>query len=141
MVFHCTGHVEWHLEAGLGITFIASPQKLLESATANPILQFVFDQCDALGVPTTGNAAGLNSTTDLTGLGIGPFLQNNGWKPRGIGAMTGCVASATLGMIAVIWYALGGQIGEDEAMDEATRKAELKEKRGGVLGRLGLRKH
>lgn len=97
----------------------------------------MFKQCDALGVPTTGNAAGHNSTTDLSGLSIGPFLQNNGWHARGIGAMTGCVASAVLGMIAVTWYALGGQIGEEEAIEEAKRKADEKEKRGGVFKRLG----
>lgn len=49
--------------------------------------------------------------------------------------MTGCVASAVLGMLAVAWYALGGQIGEEEAMEEEQQRAMEKEKRGGLLGR------
>lgn len=86
--FHC--HIEWHLEAGLAVTFISGPAQLLESAQS--VFQppsFLSSQCADLNMPTTGNAAGKNSTTDLTGLTIGPFLQNNGWHAKGIGAMFG----------------------------------------------------
>lgn len=60
-----------------------------------------------LGVPISGNAAGHNSTTDLSGLTIGPYPQKLGWNAKGIGAMTGCVLSAVIGIATVVWYAMG----------------------------------
>jgi iron transport multicopper oxidase len=47
------------------------------------------DNCQALGKPISGNAVGLASATDLNGLAVGPFPQNVGWQPKGIGAMFG----------------------------------------------------
>lgn len=90
-IFHC--HIEWHLQAGLAVTFITAPEQMAAAAISgrHPVPQFMYDQCAALGEPTMGNAAGKNSTTDLTGLTLGPFLQNNGWHAKGIGAMTGYV--------------------------------------------------
>lgn len=52
---------------------------------------FMIEQCQAVGSPYSGNAAGYASTTDLTGLPLGPFPQNNGWHSKGIGAMAGYV--------------------------------------------------
>ena len=72
--------------------------------------------------------------TDLSGLPAGPFPQNNGWHPRGIGAMFGCVATATIGMATVAWYALGGHISEEEMEDEARERQEAKERRGRLFG-------
>lgn len=67
------GHIEWHLESGLAITLVEAPELMDAFAQANPPPSTLFSQCAAQGVPTTGNAAGRNSTTDLTGLTIGPF--------------------------------------------------------------------
>jgi iron transport multicopper oxidase len=69
--------------------------------------QYYFDHCKMLGVPISGNAAGHNSTTDLSGLNVGPYPQKLGWNAKGIGAMTGCVLSAVLGIATVVWYAMG----------------------------------
>ncbi|KAG8747139.1 ferroxidase fet3 [Ceratobasidium sp. 414] len=84
--------------------FLEAPN-LVQQWTKPP--QYYFDQCKMLGVPTSGNAAGRNSTTDLRGLTVGPYPQKLGWNARGIGAMTGCVASALLGIVTVIWYTMG----------------------------------
>ncbi|KAF3058203.1 Iron transport multicopper oxidase FET3 [Daldinia childiae] len=51
-LFHC--HVEWHVEMGLTITLIEAPDKLRNYT----IPQDHLDACDAMGIPTTGNAAG-----------------------------------------------------------------------------------
>ncbi|KAI2624898.1 putative ferroxidase [Hypoxylon sp. NC1633] len=51
-LFHC--HVEWHVEMGLTVTLLEAPDKLRDYS----IPQDHLDACDALGIPTTGNAAG-----------------------------------------------------------------------------------
>ncbi|TBU58335.1 Fet3 protein [Dichomitus squalens] len=127
--FHC--HIEWHLEVGLAVQFIEAP---LVAQQRNAIPQYMYDQCAALGLPTSGNAAGHASTTDLSGLVLGPFPQKNGWHPRGIGAMFGCVLTAVIGMSTVTWYALGGHISEEEMEHEAREHQEAKEKRGRLFG-------
>ena len=98
--------------------------------------QFMFDQCSALGMPTSGNAAGHASATDLSGLPLGPFPQRNGWHGKGIGAMFGCVLTAVIGMSTVGWYALGGHISEEEMEHEARERQEAKERRGRLFGLL-----
>ena len=55
--------------------------------------QFAKDQCATLNLPTQGNAAGNTDPNDLKGLPEGPFPQILGWRPKGIGAMFGCVFS------------------------------------------------
>ena len=92
------------------------------------------DQCAALGQPYSGNAAGHASLTDLSGLPVGPWVQNNGWHSRGIGAMAGCVLTAVLGMATVVWYALGGHISEAEIEYEERLRIEAKEARGKFFG-------
>lgn len=57
----------------------------------NSVPQALYDQCVADGNPISGNAAGHASTTDLSGLTLGPYPQKLGWNPRGIGAMFGYV--------------------------------------------------
>lgn len=51
-LFHC--HVEWHVEMGLTATLLEAPDKLRDYT----IPQDHIDACDAMGIPTTGNAAG-----------------------------------------------------------------------------------
>ncbi|KIM31143.1 Ferroxidase [Serendipita vermifera MAFF 305830] len=102
--FHC--HIEWHLEAGLAFTFFEAPT-IAQQWVKPP--QFMYDQCAKLGTPFTGNAAGHNSTTDLSGLNVGPYPQVLGWTPKAIGAMFACVFSAVCGGLTIVWYALIGQ--------------------------------
>ncbi|KAG8777671.1 ferroxidase fet3 [Serendipita sp. 407] len=102
-LFHC--HIEWHLQAGLAFLFLEAPtlsQQLVKPPT------FMYDQCRKLGIPTTGNAAGHNSTTDFSGLNVGPYPQKLGWTPKGIGALFACVFSAVCGGLTIVWYALVG---------------------------------
>ncbi|KAF8882185.1 ferroxidase [Gymnopilus junonius] len=130
--FHC--HIEWHLQVGLAVQFIAAPEQAQQHFSQVP--QELFDNCKAQGLPTSGNAAGFASTTDLRGLKLGPYLQNLGWHQRGIGAMAGCVLTAVFGMLTVVWYALGGAISEEEIEHEVREKIARKEKRGKLWGLL-----
>ena len=145
------GHIEWHLEVGLAMQLIEAP---LEAQQRNTVPQLMYDNCKALNLPFSGNAAGFASTTQLDGLPLGPYPQNNGWHARGIGAMFGyagtivftppsaddhlfhsCVFTATLGMASVVWYALGGHLSEEEEEHEVRRQLDAKERRRGrILG-------
>ncbi|KAI0849334.1 putative ferroxidase [Daldinia vernicosa] len=60
-LFHC--HVEWHVEMGLTITLIEAPEELRNYT----IPQDHIDVCDAMGIPTTGNAAGNEDWADTDG--------------------------------------------------------------------------
>ncbi|CAE6417231.1 unnamed protein product [Rhizoctonia solani] len=93
-LFHC--HLEWHLEAGLAWIFLEAPN-VIQQWTKPP--QYYFDQCRMLGVPISGNAAGHNSTTNLSGLTIGPFPQKLGWNAKGIGAMTGYLSDLIFSLL------------------------------------------
>ncbi|KAI0938395.1 hypothetical protein AcV5_000087 [Taiwanofungus camphoratus] len=134
--FHC--HIEWHLEVGLAIQLVEAP---LVAQERNTMPSFMIEQCQAVGSPYSGNAAGYASTTDLTGLPLGPFPQNNGWHSKGIGAMAGCVLTAVLGMATVTWYALGGSISEAELEHEERQRIEAKEKRGKLFGLIKPKTH
>ncbi|KAF9530009.1 ferroxidase [Crepidotus variabilis] len=122
---HC--HIEWHLQAGLAMQFIEAPleaQKYISNFP--PVLN---DHCKALGHPISGNAAGNSDPTDLTGLTAGPYPQILGWHPKGIGAMAGCVLAAVLGMLTVVWYAIGSHTSDEQIEREVTQQIEAKEKR------------
>nr|BAU94255.1 laccase [Pholiota microspora] len=129
---HC--HIEWHLEVGLAIQLVEAP--IEAQALKNNIPQIMKDHCTALGKPVSGNAAGFASATDLSGLPLGPFPQVLGWRPKGIGAMFGCVLTAVLGMASVVWYALGGHISEEEIEHEVREALAAKEKRRKFFGLL-----
>lgn len=85
-------------------------------------------------MPVSQNAVGLMSVTNLKGEKLGPYPQILGWRPRGIGAMAGCVLTALLGMVTVVWYAFGGQLDADDLDDEVRRELE-KKKKGGLIKR------
>jgi iron transport multicopper oxidase len=131
------GHIEWHLEAGLAVTFIEAPlemQQRAQSVLSPPTA--LTQQCVVLNVPVSGNAAGHASTTDLSGLQLGPYPQNNGWHTKGILAMTGCVLTAVIGMITVVWYAMGGALSDEEIEREVRAAHVAKMKRGRLFGLL-----
>lgn len=87
------GHIEWHLQVGLAMQFVEAP---LIMQQRNSVPQYLYDQCETLHEPTSGNAAGHASVTDLSGLPLGPYPQILGWRPKGIGAMAGCVVFSTV---------------------------------------------
>jgi len=129
-LFHC--HIEWHLEAGLAIQLVEAP--LAAQQHRDRVPQQLYNNCQALGRPTSGNAVGKPSTTDLKGELAGPFPQRLGWHAKGIGAITGCVLTAVLGMATVVWYTLGGHISEEEMEEEVKAKISAKEQRGRFFG-------
>ncbi|EDR02682.1 ferroxidase, multicopper oxidase [Laccaria bicolor S238N-H82] len=99
---HC--HIEWHLEVGLSVQFVEAP---LQAQQHNGVPQKLLDNCKALNnIPTSKNAAGIASATDLHGLPLGPYPQILGWRPRGIGAMFRCVLTGVQGMLSVVWFFL-----------------------------------
>ncbi|KAF7297982.1 hypothetical protein HMN09_01019100 [Mycena chlorophos] len=129
--FHC--HIEWHLEAGLAVQLVEAP--LVAQTFAANMPSTLQDNCHAQGLPFSGNAAGKDSTTDLSGITVGPYPQNNGWHWKGIVAMTGCVLTAVIGMLTVVWYSLmGGHITEEEAEADARVALAKKQKRGRFYG-------
>ncbi|KAH7882384.1 Fet3 ferroxidase [Phlebopus sp. FC_14] len=132
-LFHC--HVEWHLESGLAVQFIEAPLQAQERASGR-VPSFMYDQCAALNVPDSGNAAGHASVTDLSGLPLGPFTQKMGWLPKGVVAMTGCTLSAVIGMLTVMWYSMDNGDSEEEMEQEARRRLEERERRGKLFGLL-----
>ncbi|KAG5643712.1 hypothetical protein DXG03_009761 [Asterophora parasitica] len=129
---HC--HIEWHLEVGLAIQLIEAPL-IAQQRSALP--QKMIDNCAALHKPTSGNAAGHASVDDLSGLKLGPYQQILGWRPKGIGAMFGCVLTAVLGMASVTWYMLGGRMSDEEVEDEVKRGIAAKEARRKKLWSFG----
>lgn len=132
-LLHC--HIEWHLEAGLAVTFVEAPLEMQQRAeTVQGPPAALAQQCQAQNLPTSGNAAGHASATDLSGLTTGPFPQNNGWHTKGILAMTGCVLTAVLGMLTVTWYAIGGALSEEEVERDVRAAHAAKLKRGRLFG-------
>jgi len=129
-IFHC--HIEWHLEVGLAVVFMEAPTEAQETLT---IPQEMYEHCATDKTPSTGNAVGKNSTTNLSGQVLGPYPQILGWRPKGIGALAGSILAALFGMISVVWYAfVGGQLDEDEMEAEVDRELE-KKKDGGLIRR------
>ncbi|KAF8632864.1 hypothetical protein AX17_004712 [Amanita inopinata Kibby_2008] len=122
---HC--HIDWHLQVGLAVQLVEAP--LIAQQRAGSFPQAITDQCRTLGKPVSGNAAGHASVTDLSGLPMGPFPQRLGWHSKGIGAMAGCVLTALLGMLTVVWYTLGGSITDEEIEHQIRTKQAEKVKR------------
>ena len=152
-VFHC--HIEWvrlhslrrgrkliilpfvfvqHFESGLAVVFIEAPAEAQKSLTIPPVM---LEHCAMLNIPSTGNAVGKNSTTDLAGVIIGPFPQIHGWLPKAIGALAGTILCALAGMLAVVWYSfVGGQLDGEEMEEEVLRTLAMKQARGSKFTRM-----
>lgn len=74
-LFHC--HNEWHVEAGLTLTFIEAPTELKKQSLYIPNSHK--NICDAQKILMKGNAAGNKKDyTDLTGENTSPPLENWG---------------------------------------------------------------
>ncbi|TNY21325.1 laccase [Rhodotorula diobovata] len=135
-VFHC--HIQWHMEAGLAVVFMTDVLGAQQSMT---LPQEIVDQCEAQGISPTGNAAGKMSLTDFAGAPSGPDTQEHitGWTPKAKGALAGCVLTAIIGMITVVWYAVGGQLDADELNEEVHREMAAKAAAGGGLLKRGFK--
>lgn len=75
------------MEAGLAVVFMEDIPGAQQSMT---LPQQIKDQCDALGISTTGNAAGKMSVTDLSGAPNGPRDQAHitGWCALALHALS-----------------------------------------------------
>jgi iron transport multicopper oxidase len=74
-LLHC--HIEWHIEAGLVMTFVEDPIQLQQQNLTIP--QNTYDACKAQGIPIIGNAAG-NSGKKWYDLAQAPVKANkNPW--------------------------------------------------------------
>ncbi|GAA5870405.1 hypothetical protein JCM8547_004024 [Rhodosporidiobolus lusitaniae] len=135
-IFHC--HIQWHMEAGLAVVFMEDP---LGAQKTLSLPQDVQDQCTAQGISVTGNAVGKMSATDLSGQADGPRDQAylTGWTTKAKGAMAGCVLTALIGMLSVVWYAVGGQLDADELEEEVHRDMAKKEAAGGGYLKRGFK--
>ncbi len=80
--------------SGLASIFIEAPDVLSNDYLNVP--SYIKNQCQAQGIATTGNAVGLNSTTDFQGLKKGPTYLESGWTGRAIAAFTGCIVTGLL---------------------------------------------
>ncbi|KAI7905432.1 multicopper oxidase-domain-containing protein [Cokeromyces recurvatus] len=96
--FHC--HIEWHLETGLAATFIEAPDVAQQRMK---LPQAFKDICTTGNNPYRGNAAAKEGL-DLEGVPDGIRMIYDGFTPKGVGAMAGCVISALLGMTAIVLY-------------------------------------
>ncbi|KAL2914214.1 ferroxidase fet3 [Polyrhizophydium stewartii] len=97
--FHC--HVEWHLEAGLASLFVEAP---LEMQKKIKVPNSINEQCLLLGKKVSGNAMGYNDTTTFPGLSMS-HVYPTGFGAKGVVALMGCIISALIGLVTVVWYA------------------------------------
>ncbi|TYJ55000.1 hypothetical protein B9479_004311 [Cryptococcus floricola] len=120
-MFHC--HIDWHLSSGLAVVFIEAPEVFQDQKDDVPAQ--ITEQCSAQGMGTEGNVVGTYSTTNFKGQPWGPFTLKMGWTPKAIGALAGCIITALLGMITIVWYA-SGELDERELEEEMRREVEQK---------------
>ncbi|CAO1638951.1 unnamed protein product [Sympodiomycopsis kandeliae] len=116
-VFHC--HLDWHFSSGLAMLFVEAPEIINERLTIDPAQQAL---CHSAGISTTGNAAGLNSTTDFANLQREvPYLES-GWNAKAVGSVVGCAITAALGLLTVVLYGSGTT--EDDEEEEEEREEQ-----------------
>ncbi|KAL7410796.1 ferro-O2-oxidoreductase [Mrakia frigida] len=120
-LFHC--HVDWHLSSGLAAVFVTGTEKVQNEFE---IPQFLIDQCAAQGIPTSGNAVGIMSATDLSGQPLGPWPIEAGFNSKAKAAIGGCIFTALAGVLAVFWYS-SGALNDSEIEAEENRKQDQKQ--------------
>ncbi|KAK8157217.1 putative ferrooxidoreductase Fet3 [Phyllosticta citrichinensis] len=99
-LFHC--HLQFHLDAGLMMTFVEAPLAIQETIK---IPQNHYDVCKASGELTAGNAAGNTvDLFDLTGENRSVDPLPAGFTTKGTVALVFSCIAAFLGMAAVAWY-------------------------------------
>lgn len=102
--FHC--HVDWHLEQGLAITLIESPEEIQKQTVPSNH----FDACKPGNISTTGNAAGrtgkLEDWLDLTGEFLQPPPLPEGFTSKGYFAFLICTLVALYGLVTIYQYGM-----------------------------------
>ncbi|KAJ1801506.1 ferroxidase fet3 [Coemansia sp. RSA 2399] len=67
-IFHC--HMQYHMEQGLAMVFVESPHGI--NFNLKNVPRDLLSNCDAMGIPTTGNALG-KIGLDMSGDARGPY--------------------------------------------------------------------
>lgn len=103
--FHC--HVDWHLEQGLAITLVESPELI----QAQSIPENHFDSCKAGDISYKGNAAGnygddKEAWIDLTGERVQFAPLPEGFTLKGYIALFLCTFLAIYGLITICRYGM-----------------------------------
>lgn len=111
-LMHC--HIEFHLNAGLALIVIEAPEVANQWMSIDAAMP---RHCLADKISITGNAGGLNSTTDFGSLPKEVGFLVTGWTGKAIGSVVGCAITALLGLITVVYFGLS-QTGEKEEEDE-----------------------
>lgn len=115
-VFHC--HLDWHFSAGLAALMVEAPEIINDRIQMDPTQ---LAMCQADGMSATGNAGGLNSTTDFGALRKEvPYLES-GWTGKAVGSVVGCAITALLGLITVLMYGSGTDEEDDDDEGEAEK--------------------
>lgn len=112
-LFHC--HIQPHLNSGLAAIFVEAPS-VAQSRLTLP--SYATDACNAMGISTTGNAGGIDSTTDFGTLALEVPPLVTGWTPAAVGSVVGCAITAALGLLTVLIYGLGGTTDEEKEEEE-----------------------
>ncbi|KAL9939966.1 hypothetical protein V8E36_000671 [Tilletia maclaganii] len=113
-MFHC--HIEFHQVSGLVAILLEAPTEI-QSLLTPPPPQFA-SQCQAWGISPTGNAGGLNSTTQFGSLPRAQHYLITGWTGKAVGAFVGCIVTALLGLVALAVYAYSGPNDEEEEQQQ-----------------------
>ncbi|PWN26507.1 putative Fer1-iron transport multicopper oxidase [Jaminaea rosea] len=109
-LMHC--HIEFHLNAGLALIMIEAPEVVNSKLQIDPAVQ---RHCLADNIAVTGNAAGLNSTTDFGNLKKEAKFIISGWTKEAVGSVVGCAITAALGLAVVVYFGLSqGEEQEDK---------------------------
>lgn len=110
---HC--HIDWHLSVGLAALVITSPGEFMNNIT---VPQGMLQQCQAQGLPYSGNAGGLQSLTDFGTLSRGPTPLEAGWTAKAVGTFVACLVTCLLGMATICWYGFASSNVEEEDDDQ-----------------------
>ncbi|KAI5956462.1 hypothetical protein KGF54_000937 [Candida jiufengensis] len=98
--FHC--HVDWHLEQGLALVLIESPEDIQTSHISKNHKEV----CVNNSVPTRGNAAGNLNFLDLKGQNLQQPPLPDGFTTKGYIAMTLCSLIALYGLWSIYRYGI-----------------------------------
>ncbi|PWN37839.1 multi copper oxidase [Meira miltonrushii] len=108
-ILHC--HIDWHLAVGLAMVVIEAPEKIQENLQ---VPAYMFQQCHQQGLPSSGNAGGLESSTDFGALRLAPAPLESGWTVSASVTLFACIFTVLLGNSTIFWYSSRHRDEEDE---------------------------
>lgn len=115
--FHC--HIDWHMSQGLAMVLVEAPVQLRQNYKVHPIMDNHLQNCQAVSMNTTGNAAG--NTANFFDLAGEPKQAKDlppGFTARGIVALVFSIICAFVGLGFLIWY------GTTDTPEAEAREAE-----------------